>query len=401
MSQYFPSVSSEFSNAQLTSKFKQNGIGGAKNPTDAQKQRHRFELKDQRNMTAARCRRNHPKPSVKPSAVSPSIVSKFWNPMVSASQNKQIARFPFQHVFQYQQQFAQKRCVTDVRSPQLQFATNLPQNAGFEPNTSGESLKQILPPISNNTTKVQCHIVNSGSQDAPNRVSTHKLIFQTPSTDFNPTYRNISNAAERINPVSRSVPSKDQSSSGTLIRSSNSEVFNLNTVVQPLPIGHHDRLIANRNVRANIQHSSDNLKKKGLALSPQLILNKDVQNDLDFTPHQDINHANSVQSKAYRTQATIKKLDALGAPWKLPQLVPGESSSTIHTAISRLCAQQPNNSILNSIVDALEKTSQDKVSFLRRQLVNLKEGKFVQNSHIGIHSLSDHSNFIHYQQIEL
>ena len=344
------------------------------------------------NLTTAKCKIIQPKP------ISHQSITDFWNPLVPATHSKSVAQFPFQHVYQYQQQFARNKArVADLLVPQLQYAANSPTPlCDVMPDTSVEGkmqqdIAQSLYKIStaSKTVESQGLKVSSKLRSDLRRFMASKRISKGPSVDVSVTKSDASK--EKTNAVPDSS-----------IRYQNLEALNPrasykicrppNVISQPVCHGGTAKLMPHREMSLG-RH----LKYNGIPISPEMILSKDAHSAFiksknihcKVIQRKNVHTANSGDPLAY-CSALLEDSMNLTNPQKNMRLKVGNKSATTENHCSDHNDQNIQMGYLpKSILEILEKTSQKKVSTLRLQLAHWKE-----RGHLGTQYSFTFSSFI-------
>ena len=343
--QYPPSNSSKAFEANAIPQPQRHQLGGSRHPSMTARQ---FFKSWKNRSLSTRPVKILPKPLV--SSDTANSLKSFWSPYMPASNAQSVARFPFQNVFQYQQHFAKHLDTNKGAIPsQLQMITNLPS----------PQLKERIASVAEKRSQIEAGSLCSDEE----------------------LYRSITKGKRK--PSTKTTVSKQK---GVNIRDAGVESAKE-------PNGSlSNASMHNESADANKLHSTQN-NLRSLDLSPKLILKSNVQNKMPHKKKLNIQARPNVQrlqtSKKrmlFQSGQTISGLQVVNCLSKASQKVDDhiqdlrEAPEERNPLFSQLFSHQPN-SVLDSILDALQAESQNKISALRQQLCYLKQGKLAQGTY--------------------
>ena len=284
-----------------------------------------------------------PKPQVSYGTVN--SLKSFWSPYMPASNATSVARFPFQNVFQYQQHFAKHLdTIKDAIPNQLQMMPNLPP----------PQLKERIASVAEKRPQIE----------AGSLCSDEELYRSITKSNRRPNTKTTVSKHEGVNKRDAGIE---------LVKEPNASLSNIS--------------MHNESADANKLHSTQNNLRRCLDLSPKLVLKSNVRNKMPLKKKLNIQTRANVQRlqasrkhTLFQSGQTISGLQVVNCFSNAPQKVGNniqdlrEAPEERNPLFSQLFSHQPN-SVLDSILDALQAESQEKISTLRQQLCYLKQGK--------------------------
>lgn len=272
----------------------------------------------------------------------------FWSPYLPASDAKSVARFPFQHVFQYQQHFAkQHRANTNASPHQLKMKTNFP------------------------SPQFNKRIALSAITQPQSQIRSDSIC-----TDENPDRENSKGIPNHNHQITVRVNEKDSAVKFHQPRSaqSNNLVHGTSVDAQELsPAQHHKNVTKRLDLSPKLIMKND-LNNKGKFLSPKIKPNNQAK--VNASHQQKSKHILFQNGQTISGLQVVNCLSNTSAKSKLGNRIQdlGEASCHSDLFLSQLFSHQ-QNSVLDSILDVLQSKSQEKISVLRQQLSNLKHEK--------------------------